>query len=125
VAAEFEPLVSDYMGRALHGQEATAARKAVEANLQQQRAKLAYVKPYLDDNGKASAQRFDDAAIQFILQSRKNPTGVQTGPMYQELEYLFGNSQDLIAASNRATGMENIKLTSGAFWKRTLTCSSS
>lgn len=123
VAAEFEPLVDDYMGRALHGQDATNAQKAVLQNLRQQRAKLAYVTPYFDGNGQEKARRFDAAVVNFIVEAEKNPTGTKLGPLYQELNYIFANSQDLIAASNRATGMDSIKVTTGRFWKRTLTCS--
>ncbi|MBB5699994.1 hypothetical protein [Sphingomonas yantingensis] len=125
VAAEFEALVPNYMQAALRGKDTTASRTAVLLNLRQQRAKLAFVVPYLDADGKESARRFDEAVVNFVVEADKNPTGVNVGPLYQELSYIFENSQDLIAASNRATGMDNIQVTTGRFWKRTLTCSDS
>ncbi|MBD8548530.1 hypothetical protein [Sphingomonas sp. CFBP 8760] len=125
VAADFEPLVDDYMGKALHGHNADASKKAVLLNLRQQRTRLAYVTPYLNIDGKETAKRFDDAVVNFVVEAEKNPTGTKLGPLYQELEYIFDNSQSLITASNRATGMDNIQVTTGRFWKRTLTCSES
>lgn len=125
VATEFEPLVDTYMDAALHGKDTTAAKSAVLLNLRQQRARLAYLEPYLDAKGKESAKRFDEAAVNFVVESDKNPTGIDVGPLYQELNYIFANGQDLIAASNRATGMDSIQITTGRFWRRTLTCSES
>jgi len=125
VATEFEPLVDAYMGAALHGKDTTTAKSALLLNLREQRARLAYVAPYLDAKGKESAKRFDEAVVNFVVESDKNPTGVNVGPLYQELDYIFANSQDLIAASNRATGMDSIQIMTGRFWKRTLTCSES
>jgi hypothetical protein len=122
VASDFEPLVRTYMGDALHGNPTTISKKAVVLNLTQQRAKLQYIVPYLDANGRADAKKFDDAIVNFVVASDRNPTGVQTGPMYQQLEYILVGSQDLIAASNRATGMDSINVTTGRFWKRTLNC---
>ena len=122
VAVEFEPLVADYMGKALHGGDVTASKKAVLSNLREQRSRLQYVVPYLDASGKVTAKRFDDAAVNFVVEAEKNPTGVAVGPLYKELAYIVGNSQDLVAATNRATGLSNIEITSGKFWRRTINC---
>ena len=123
VAAEFEPLIAAYMGDALHSRDPSDSKKAVLLNLRQQRAKLAYVVPYLDADGQEKAKRFNTAVVNFVVAADGNPTGVNVGTLYQELSYIFANSQDLIAASNKATGMDSIQIASGRFWKRTLTCS--
>ena len=123
VAMEFEPLVAAYMGAALRGQNAEAAKKAVVLNLRNQRARLTYVVPYLDADGAVAAKRFETAAINFVVESGKNPTGVNVGPLYQELNYIFANSQDLVDASNRATGMKAGEVSSVRFLKRTISCS--
>lgn len=123
VAVEFEPLVADFMGKALRGMDASESKKAVLSNLREQRSRLQYVVPYLDPAGKKTAQRFDDAAVNFVVEADKNPTGVAVGPLYQELSYIVSNSQDLVSATNRATGLSNIELTSGRFWRRTINCS--
>ncbi len=123
VAVEFEPLVSNYMRAALRGQNAEAAKKAVVLNLRNQRSRLDYVIPYLDADGVEAAKRFNTAAVNFVVESDNNPTGVNVGPLYQELNYIFANTQDLIKASNRATGMEAIQVSTGSFWKRTVSCS--
>lgn len=123
VAVLFNPLVRDYMGDALKGRDTTKSKKAVVDNLNEQRARLAYVAPYLNSDGQEKAKRLSTAIENFIAAADKNPTGVHVGPMYQELSYIFDNSNDLIAASNRATGMDSINLTTGRFWKRTLNCS--
>lgn len=123
VAVLFEPLIRTYMGDALHGRPTEKSKTAVVANLNEQRARLAYVEPYLDAGGKEKAKRLTTAIENFIAESDKDPTGVQVGPLYQELAYIFENSKELIVASNRATGMDNINVSTGRFWKRTLSCS--
>lgn len=123
VAVQFDPLVRSYMGDALYGRNTEKSKSAVVDNLNEQRSRLAYVEPYLNSEGQEKAKRLTTAIENFITKSDKSPTGVQVGPMYQELAYIFENSKDLIAASNRATGMDNINVTTGRFWKRTLNCS--
>lgn len=119
VAGEFEPLVSAYMGDALEGNPSVGSKAAVLLNLRQQRARLAYVSPFLDADGKEAAQKFDEAVVNFIVESNEDPTGAQMGPLYQELNYIFASSQDLIDASNRATGVDG---RGPSFWKNLVNC---
>lgn len=107
IAVQFEPLVAAYMGQALRGQDAKSAKTAVIANLNSQRSKLAYIEPYLDKDGQLIALQFKKAAENFIVESNRNPTGVNVGPLYQELAHIFADSQDLIAATNRTTGTDD------------------
>jgi hypothetical protein len=123
IAVQFDPLVRTYMGDALKGRETKDSRVAVVNNLNEQRARLAFVEPYLDADGREKSKRLSIAIENFIAESDKNPTGVNVGPMYQELSYIFENSTNLIAASNRATGMDTINVSTGRFWKKTLNCS--
>jgi hypothetical protein len=125
IAVQFDPLVRTYMGDALKGRTTSTSKAAVVNNLNEQRSRLAYVEPYLSTDGKEKAKRLSTAIENFIAESDKNPTGVNVGPMYQELSYIFDNSKDLIAASNRATGMDNINVSTGRFWRKTLNCSDS
>lgn len=120
VATEFEPLVSAYMGDALHAKPTASSKAAVLLNLRQQRARLAYVVPFLDAEGKEAARKFDEAVVNFVVESNNNPVGTDLGPLYQELNYIFSNSQDLIEASNRATGVDGEGV---PFWKSLVDCS--
>ncbi len=123
VAVLFDPLVRTYMGDALKGRDTSKSKAAVVNNLNEQRSRLAFVESYLDADGREKARRLSEAIENFIAESDKNPTGVKVGPLYQELSYIFENSRDLIAASNRATGMESISVSTGKFWRKTLNCS--
>ena len=115
VASNFEPLVSTYMGDALKGRNVDTSKGAVLLSLRQQRAKLAYVKPHLDEAGRIYAQRFDEAVVNFVVKADDNPTGVNVGPLYQELNYIYLNNQKLIEATNRVTGMDNKSASAGSF----------
>lgn len=122
IAVQFDPLARTYMGNALKGKDTSISKVAVINNLNEQRARLKFVAPYLNADGQEKAKRLSTAIENFIAESDKNPTGVNVGPMYQELSYIFENSEDLIAASNRATGMDNISVSTGRFWRKTLNC---
>lgn len=72
VAVQFEPLVRTYMGDALHSRDTKASKVAVVANLNEQRARLAFVEPYLSAEDKEKASRFTKAAENFIVEADKS-----------------------------------------------------
>lgn len=122
VAVGFDKPLYDYMRRAVNSGDTTTSRAAVIANLTDQRARLQYVIPYLDKTGVLHAQRMKDAIENFIILANKDPKGVQVAPLYKEYEYMLENGPPLLEATNRATGMESITLTSGRYWWGTLSC---
>jgi hypothetical protein len=122
-AVGFDKPLNAYMHDAVNSKPTTKSREAVINNLTDQRARLRYVMPYLDEVGQKHAKLTIEAIENFIIIAQKDPKGIQVGPLYQEYEYILENSQPLLEATNRATGMQNVKLNSLRYWFGTLSCS--